>query len=114
MVATHPHTYTDWLREHPWAQILDPRSSANLEWRWERSRNLAEFGVTGCGLDTAGNREFQVNSESDSNRHYHVTLERGCDCPDGRLAGRASLGWCKHRFAAWTWWTNFTAESKGG
>lgn len=103
-----PHTYTDWLRAHTWAQIMDERNAEGLQWRWERSTHMAEHGVTAGPLDAAGHITYQVQSASDPDRHYHVTIEKGCTCPDKK----ASFGWCKHRFAAWRYQKWLTAERR--
>jgi len=113
-------TYTDWLRTHTWAQIMDPKTTAALEWRWTRSSHLAEHGVVAYERNYAGHIRYQVNSESDPTRHYDLTLEAGCECPDayqclnGQLLQGAPFGWCKHLFAAWRYQQWLTRECNGG
>src|ERR671918_1190802 len=84
-------SFQHFCNTHSWTKVIDAKGVADLMKRWDRACELSECHVTARAID------YQVTSQTDPNKVYIVSLEKGCTCPDA--SSRAPMGWCKRRLA---------------
>ena len=94
------------IREYPYLQALDEKSTIALYQRMARAEELpGHFYRPGSPIGIIGYIKppfRQPDGHGKNAPDYILTIDDGCTCPDADPDdGRAPFGWCKHRLALW-------------